>query len=150
MGFLGLSGKESSCNAEDARVLSLGWEDPQDKGKAIHSSILTWRISWTEEPDSLQSIALQIVRQDWSYQVHRHSTHLIPFGKCSFTLKHYHLITMFLTMIRFMLFLIERKKRKETIKPNFIGKIFVRYSNCPIEHFKKKKFCHHWKMESND
>ena len=30
------------------------------------------------------------------------------------------------------------KKRKETIKPNFIGKIFVRYSNCPIEHFFKK------------
>ena len=47
---------------------------------------------------------------------------------------------MFLTVIEFMLFLIEREKNKqikETIKPNFIGKNFGKYSNCPIEHFLK-------------
>ena len=33
---------------------SLGCEDPLDKGMAIHSSILAWRIPWTEEPDELQ------------------------------------------------------------------------------------------------
>ena len=36
-------------------VLSLGWEVPLEKGMAIHSSILAWRIPWTEEPGELQS-----------------------------------------------------------------------------------------------
>ena len=34
-------------------VLSLGWEDPLEKGMAIHSSILDWRIPWTKEPGEL-------------------------------------------------------------------------------------------------
>ena len=37
------------------QVLSLGWEDPLEKGMTTHSSILTWTIPWTEEPDGLQS-----------------------------------------------------------------------------------------------
>ena len=36
-------------------VLSLGWEDPLEKGMATHSSILAWRIPWTEEPGGPQS-----------------------------------------------------------------------------------------------
>ena len=36
-------------------VQSLGWEDPLNKGMATHSSILAWRIPWTEEPGGLQS-----------------------------------------------------------------------------------------------
>ena len=36
---------------------SLGWEDPLEKEKATHSSILAWRIPWTEEPGGLQSMA---------------------------------------------------------------------------------------------
>ena len=36
-------------------VRSLGWEDPLEKGMAIHSSILAWRIPWTEEPGGLYS-----------------------------------------------------------------------------------------------
>ena len=40
-------------------VQSLGREDPLDKGIATHSSILAWRIPWTEEPGGLQSIASQ-------------------------------------------------------------------------------------------
>ena len=46
-----LSGKESCCNAGDAS--SLGWEDPLEEGMATHSSILAWRIPWTEEPGGL-------------------------------------------------------------------------------------------------
>ena len=38
------------------RVRSLGWEDPPEEGMAIHSSILAWRIPWTEEPGGLQSM----------------------------------------------------------------------------------------------
>ena len=38
------------------QVLSLGWEDPMEKGMATYSSILAWRIPWTEELSRLQSI----------------------------------------------------------------------------------------------
>ena len=41
------------------RLGSLGQEDPLEEGLAIHSSILAWRIPWTEEPGGLQSIGLQ-------------------------------------------------------------------------------------------
>ena len=40
----------------ETRVQSLGWEDPLEKGMATHSSILVWRIPWTEEPTGLQSM----------------------------------------------------------------------------------------------
>ena len=42
-------------------VRSLGWEDPPEKGTATHSSILAWRIPWTEEPGRLHSMGLQRV-----------------------------------------------------------------------------------------
>ena len=42
-------------------VQSLGQEDPLEKGMATHSSILAWRIPWTEEPGGLQSMGLQRV-----------------------------------------------------------------------------------------
>ena len=45
-------------------VQSLGWEDPLEKEMAIHSSVLAWRIPWTEEPGGLQSMGLQIVSHD--------------------------------------------------------------------------------------
>ena len=49
-GFPGSSEvKESACNALDMDSI-LGWEDPLEKGMATHSSILAWRIPWTEEP----------------------------------------------------------------------------------------------------
>ena len=51
-------GKESSCNAGD-RVQFLGQEDPLEKEMATHSSILAWRIPWTEVPGRLQSMRLQ-------------------------------------------------------------------------------------------
>ena len=38
---------------QEMLVRSLGWEDPQEEGMATHSSILTWRIPWTEESDGL-------------------------------------------------------------------------------------------------
>ena len=45
-------------------VQSLGWEDAMEKGMANHSSILAWRIPWTEEPSRLQSMGLPRVRHD--------------------------------------------------------------------------------------
>ena len=40
---------------QETWIRSLGWEDLQEKGTAMHSSILTWRIPWTEETDRLYS-----------------------------------------------------------------------------------------------
>ena len=47
---------------QETQVRSLGREDPLEKGMVTHSSILTWRIPWTEEPDGLQSMGSQRVR----------------------------------------------------------------------------------------
>ena len=43
------------------RIRSLGQEDPPEKGMATHSSILAWKIPWTEEPGRLQFIGSQRV-----------------------------------------------------------------------------------------
>ena len=51
---------------QKARVQSLGQEDPVEKGMAIHSSTLAWRIQWTEEPGGLQSVGSQSVGHDWA------------------------------------------------------------------------------------
>ena len=48
----------------EARVRSLGGEDPLEKEMATHSSILAWRIPWTEEPGGLQSTGSQRVGHD--------------------------------------------------------------------------------------
>ena len=57
MGFSGGSmGKESACNADD-RVQSL--EDPLEKEMETHTSILAWKIPWTEEPGGQQSMGSQ-------------------------------------------------------------------------------------------
>ena len=45
-------------------VQSLGRKDPLEKGKAAHSSVLAWRIPWTEEPGGLQSMGSQRVGHD--------------------------------------------------------------------------------------
>ena len=47
-------------------VWSLGGEDPLEEGMATHSSILAWRIPWTEEPGGLQSMGSQRVGHDWA------------------------------------------------------------------------------------
>ena len=69
MGFPGGSvGKESTCNVGDAgdpgSVRSLGQEDPLEEGVATHSSILAWRIPWTEEPGKVQSLGSQRVEHN--------------------------------------------------------------------------------------
>ena len=49
---------------QETQVRSLDGEDPLEKGMATHSSIVAWRIPWTEEPGELQSMELQRVRHD--------------------------------------------------------------------------------------
>ena len=54
----------------EMRVPSLGQEDPLEKGKATHSSVLGWRIPWPEEPGGLQSVGSQRVRHDLATNTH--------------------------------------------------------------------------------
>ena len=49
---------------QETQVQSLGWEDLLEKGMATHSSILAWRIPWTEKPGRLQSMGWQRVGHD--------------------------------------------------------------------------------------
>ena len=51
---------------QETRVQSLGQQDPLDKGMVTHSSILTWKIPWTEEPGRLQSIGSRRVGHNWA------------------------------------------------------------------------------------
>ena len=50
---------------QETHIPSLGQEDPLEKGMAIHSSILAWRILWTEEPGGQQSMESQKAGRDW-------------------------------------------------------------------------------------
>ena len=58
--------KNMPASAGDIKdqVRSLDQKDPLEKGMAAHSSILAWRIPWTEEPSGLQSMGLQRVGHD--------------------------------------------------------------------------------------
>ena len=62
MGLIGFSG--GSDDKESTWARSLGWEDPLEEGMTTHSSILAWRIPWTEEPRGLQPIRSQGFRHD--------------------------------------------------------------------------------------
>ena len=49
---------------QETWVQSLGWEDPLEEGMATHSSILAWRIPWTEDPGGIQSMGSQSIGHD--------------------------------------------------------------------------------------
>ena len=66
------------------QVRSLSQEDPLEKEMPTHSSILAWRIPWTEEPDGLQSMGSQRVWHDWA---------------TTLTLRHYHMSMTFKCII---------------------------------------------------
>ena len=62
----GDSGKEPTCQSmqetQETRIRYLDWEEALEEGMATHSSILAWRIPWTEEPGGLQSVGSHKVR----------------------------------------------------------------------------------------
>ena len=58
---------KSLPTTQEAQVQSLGWEDPLEKAMVTHSSVLAWKIPWTEDPSGLQSmgsLGSQRVRHD--------------------------------------------------------------------------------------
>ena len=97
----GSDGKESSYNVGDPGG-SLGWEEPLEKGKATHSSILAWGIPWAEEPHGLQSMLLQRVRdkqltlmspEETPFFSHLKGRRVCCHGFLSFTIHHLQLLT---------------------------------------------------------
>ena len=64
---------------QETRVLSLGQEDPLEKKMATHSSILAWKIPWTEEPGRLQSMGSQRVGHDWATSLSLKDVGIPPF-----------------------------------------------------------------------
>ena len=83
----GASGKEPACQCRrhkghgfDPWVRKKG---PLEEGTATHSSILAWRIPWTEEPGRLQSIGLQRIGHDWNNLTRMHT----PYRYLYFSLK---------------------------------------------------------------
>ena len=83
-GFLGGSVVKklpATQELQETLVCSPGQEDPLEEGMATHSSILAWRIPWTEEPGGLQSMGLQRVRQDWSALACLHAQQIAD-GQC--------------------------------------------------------------------
>ena len=59
----GSEGKETACNTREWVSIS-DWEDPLKKEIATHSSVLDWRIPWSEEPGGLQSMGSQRIRHN--------------------------------------------------------------------------------------
>ena len=70
MGFRGGSDGKEFTAMQETWVQPLGWEDPLEKGMATHSSILAWRIPWTEETGGLWFMGWQRVIQDWATKTH--------------------------------------------------------------------------------
>ena len=87
-------------------VRSLGREDPLDKKVATHSSILAWRIPWTEEPGRLQSTGSQRVGQDWA------TSQLLYQEVCKF-----YMLLLILKMIWALLYLFSRKRKLRSFIP---------------------------------
>ena len=69
---------------QETQVRSLGQEDPLEKEMANHSSILAWKIPWTEERGRLQSMGLQRVGHDWVANTQHTSQNYCeePMGMC--------------------------------------------------------------------
>ena len=67
-------------------VQSLGWEDPLEKEMATHSSILAWRIPWTEEPGGLQSTGLQRVGHVWVTSLSMYTVQVLVYSKWYFVI----------------------------------------------------------------
>ena len=55
---------------QETQFQSLGREDPLEKGMTSHSSMLAWKIPWTEKPGRLQSSRYQRVKYDWVTNFH--------------------------------------------------------------------------------
>ena len=87
MGFPGGSVVENLPAMQETQVRSLDQEDPLEKEMTTHSSILAWKIPWTEEPGGLQSMVSQGVGHNWvraceHTRAHTHTLFQIVVNAC--------------------------------------------------------------------
>ena len=85
--------KKNPPAMQETLVQFLGWEDPLEEGMATHSSILAWRISWTEEPGGLQSMGSQRVRHSWATKhrtvtLNKRQWQIVTYNKSTTTPQH--------------------------------------------------------------
>ena len=90
---------------QETQVWFLGGEDPLEKGMATYSSILAWRIPWTEESVRLQSVGSQRVRHDWATNT---LTHLPPLNFLPCTSK----VNKIISIYSFILFVDSNMKQR--------------------------------------
>ena len=88
----GSAGKESTCQSRRCSQ-SLGQKDPLEEEMVTYSSILAWKIPWTEESGRLQSLESQRIRNDWA---HKHVPLNLLFMTLSFLLWYRHKLLDFL------------------------------------------------------
>ena len=77
MGFPGgsvIKNLPAMKESQEKQVQSLGQDDPLEEGMATHSSVLTWKIPWTEKPCGQQSVGLQRVGHNCSHLAHIHTS----------------------------------------------------------------------------
>ena len=108
------------------QVQSLGQEDSPEEGMATHSSILAWRIPWTEEPGRLWSTGLQRVRHDWSNLACRHIKGISIDNQSNSSKVHLNYTTAKLsvklfstTTLRFRLFIVSGRRWGIRIRLNY-------------------------------
>ena len=117
---------------EETQVWSLGQKDPLEKRMATHSSILAWRIPWTEEPGWLQSMGSQRVGHNWATNTHikgKKETfwiHLKFTGIGSFLFSHmvYFLNSQFYTYFQLEHLISYHWKKKQNPHELYFGHLF--------------------------
>jgi len=102
-GFLGgPSDKQPHLPMQQMQFCSLGWEGPLEKGMATHSSILAWRIPWTEEPGGQQSMGSQSWTQLKWLSTHAYHVNHWYFSPCLSSL---HLVLLYSVHISLFLYM---------------------------------------------
>ena len=114
-----LSGKASACQCRETQVPSLGREDPLEKEMATHSSILAWRIPWTEEPGGLSSMSSERVGHSLATEQQQPNT--------SFTL--YWLFLLYLNSYP------NKQQFYHLSIKSFLPSVFCTFSLCPPPSF---------------
>ena len=129
--------KNPPANAGDKRDTGLipGSEDLLEKGMVTNSSILAWRIPWTEEPGRLQSIGLQRVEHAWSDLACVIYSRLFPYESETFFHLIYH---VYITLLKFISLPLNKhlqlclEHRKHSVNLCFVSLLFPHSSNTCI------------------
>ena len=118
----GLSGKETTCQSrQKTQVQSLGREDPLEKEMATRSSILAWKIPWTEEPGGLQAMGSHGVGHDQAWTHAYTYTYIYTYVYCKYTRFHFFFLDIPLTPVATTHFLLSSLCLPPPTSPPFLS-----------------------------